>query len=123
MEFIFRSLVELKLQIEQLRTRIDRAPQPMEVIDVGGGNAYEEVTPVPIIGTRRGIAAARVGEPEPREPEGEVIYRPGMKMVEVERAAIEAALKETRGNRRKAAERLAIGERTLYRKLKEYGLA
>ncbi|MCU0636007.1 MAG: hypothetical protein MUE41_14130 [Gemmatimonadaceae bacterium] len=35
---------------------------------------------------------------------------------------IEAALRETRGNRRKAAELLQIGERTMYRKLKEYEL-
>ena len=41
-------------------------------------------------------------------------------MAEIERAAIEAALKETRGNRRKAADMLGIGERTLYRKLREY---
>jgi len=34
--------------------------------------------------------------------------------------AIEAALKETRGNRRRAAALLGIGERTLYRKIKEY---
>jgi DNA-binding NtrC family response regulator len=52
-----------------------------------------------------------------------VIYKPGMTMADVERAAIDAALKETRGNRRKAAEVLGIGERTLYRKLKEYALA
>jgi DNA-binding NtrC family response regulator len=45
-----------------------------------------------------------------------------MTMAGIERAAIEAALKETRGNRRKAADLLAIGERTLYRKLKEYQL-
>jgi DNA-binding NtrC family response regulator len=38
-------------------------------------------------------------------------------------AAIENALRETRGNRRKAAEILDIGERTLYRKLRDYGLA
>jgi len=31
-------------------------------------------------------------------------------------------LAATRGNRRKAAETLGIGERTLYRKLKEYHL-
>ena len=37
--------------------------------------------------------------------------------------AIEAALRETQGNRRKAAEVLGIGERTLYRKLKHYALA
>ena len=45
---------------------------------------------------------------------------PGMTMAEIERAAIVAALRQTRGNRRKAAEMLDIGERTLYRKLKEY---
>ncbi len=39
-----------------------------------------------------------------------------------ERALIEAALKATAGNRRKAADRLGISERTLYRKIKLYGL-
>jgi DNA-binding NtrC family response regulator len=43
-----------------------------------------------------------------------------MSMAEVEKAAIEVALRETRGNRRRAAEMLQIGERTLYRKLREY---
>ena len=45
-----------------------------------------------------------------------------MTMAQIERASIEAALRETRGNRRKAADLLDIGERTLYRKLKEYGI-
>jgi DNA-binding NtrC family response regulator len=43
-----------------------------------------------------------------------------MTMADIERAAIEASLKHTRGNRRKAAEMLGIGERTMYRKLREY---
>ena len=51
-----------------------------------------------------------------------VVYRPGMTMAEVEKAAIEAALQEYRGNRRRAAEVLGIGERTLYRKIKAYQL-
>ena len=62
---------------------------------------------------------------EPRDqppPPSEVTIRPGMTMAAIERAAIEAALRETRGNRRKAAELLGIGERTLYRKLREYQL-
>ena len=49
-----------------------------------------------------------------------VLYRPGMTMAEVEKATIEAALKEYKGNRRRAAEVLGIGERTLYRKIQEY---
>jgi two-component system response regulator AtoC len=46
----------------------------------------------------------------------------GGTMEAIERGAIERALSETGGNRRKAAERLGIGERTLYDKLKRYGL-
>jgi len=40
-----------------------------------------------------------------------------------ERTLIEAGLRATGGNRRLAAERLGISERTLYRKLKQYGLS
>ena len=38
------------------------------------------------------------------------------------REAIGAALDQVAGNRRKAAELLGIGERTLYRKISKYGL-
>lgn len=40
----------------------------------------------------------------------------------LERSAIQEALRATDGNRRKAAKILGISERTLYRKIKEYGL-
>jgi two-component system response regulator AtoC len=46
----------------------------------------------------------------------------GGKMEDLERAAIHQALAETGGNRRQAAERLGMGLRTLYDKLKRYGL-
>ena len=62
---------------------------------------------------------------EPRDqpaPPVTVTIRPEMGMAAIERAAIEAALRDTRGNRRKAAELLGIGERTLYRKLRDYQL-
>ena len=39
-----------------------------------------------------------------------------------ERGLIEAALRSTGGRRREAADRLGISERTLYRKLRKYGL-
>src|SRR5947208_1646087 len=56
LEFIFRTLVELKLQVEELRRRLDEGPQRVEVIEVGHG------TPV---------AAAIDAEPV---PEAEVLY-------------------------------------------------
>jgi two-component system, NtrC family, response regulator HydG len=45
----------------------------------------------------------------------------GRTMEEIERYYILETLKLTGGNREEAAKILAIGERTLYRKLKEYG--
>jgi DNA-binding NtrC family response regulator len=42
---------------------------------------------------------------------------------DAEREAISAALKQFEGNRRKAAQALGIGERTLYRKIAKYGLS
>jgi two-component system, NtrC family, response regulator AtoC len=47
---------------------------------------------------------------------------PARTMVELEREALQRALAECGGNRRRAAERLGIGLRTLYEKLKRYDL-
>ena len=46
----------------------------------------------------------------------------GRTMADIERDAILRALEEVGGNRRRAAERLGIGERTLYEKLRRYGI-
>jgi two-component system response regulator HydG len=46
----------------------------------------------------------------------------GKSLTEVERYYIERALEITEGNREAAATMLGMGERTLYRKIKEYGL-
>jgi len=128
LEFIVRSLVELKLQVEELRRRFDDEREPRgngwigdvhpAVIasgrDAGGHGADLPPVSSPI---------ATVGGIEPRDkapPPNVVVIPPGTRMADVERSVIEAALKETRGNRRRAAELLGIGERTLYRKIKEY---
>jgi len=123
LEFIVRSLVELKLQVEELRRRIDverRAPAPGWVGDVRApaavsGSGAGEVESTPGFGLMRGI------EPRDQAPPATVItLGPGMTMAEIERMAIQAVLRDMGGNRRKAADVLGIGERTLYRKLREY---
>src|SRR5467141_212065 len=114
LEFIFRTLVELKMQLEDLRRRIEERPsERVEVIEVGSRDSG--------LGTRTIEASVDPLDASPESP-SPVIYKPGMSMSDVERAAIDAALRETHGNRRKAAETLGIGERTLYRKLKEYAI-
>jgi DNA-binding NtrC family response regulator len=109
LEFILRSLVELKLQVEELRRRMDEERL----------RHAEWATEVAAAAPHAGLGAGL--EPSDAPPAPNVFtVRPGMSMAEIERLAIEAALKETRGNRRRAAELLGIGERTLYRKLREY---
>jgi two-component system response regulator HydG len=46
----------------------------------------------------------------------------GRALVDVEKYYLQRALELTEGNREEAAQLLGIGERTLYRKIKEYGL-
>ncbi len=118
-EFILRSLMELRAQLESLRMRLDERPHDVQVIEVS-----DPTQPLP---ASIALPVAAVGptgaEPdEPAEPPT-VLYRPGMTMNDIERVAIEAVLREHGGNRRKAAQVLGIGERTLYRKLKQYQFA
>src|SRR5437870_1502197 len=48
LEFIFRSLVELKLQVEELRRRLEERPQRVEVIEVGPGSSVAAPLPVEV---------------------------------------------------------------------------
>jgi DNA-binding NtrC family response regulator len=117
LEFILRSLVELKLQVEDLRRRIDDEPHRVEVIDAAR-LVRESASLAEALDGGRAAEHVEVEEVSPR-----VLYQSGMTMADVEQAAIEAALEETGGNRRRAAAKLGIGERTLYRKIKDFGLA
>ena len=51
-----------------------------------------------------------------------IVSLAGMNLAELEKKAIEETLTSVAGNREMAAKILGIGERTLYRKIKEYGL-
>jgi DNA-binding NtrC family response regulator len=108
-EFIFRTLYDLRLNLEDLRRDFE---------EYRDRQAREVPMAVPLDYT----AIGPVLEPEPVQERGVVVFRPGMTMSDLEREAIIAALREARGNRRRAAEMLGIGERTMYRKLKEYQL-
>jgi DNA-binding NtrC family response regulator len=56
------------------------------------------------------------------EEPGNVTARPATRLRDVERSLIEQTLKQVGGNRKKASGILGISERTLYRRMKEYGL-
>jgi DNA-binding NtrC family response regulator len=133
LEFVFRTLVELRVDMDDLRREFEAYRRGASVDvglhaivgRVGSGEVTHggvEVGAYPSLGFDEEEAyppLARAAE----EDDGRVIvFRPGMTMEDMERRAIRAALAEVRGNRRKAADQLGIGERTLYRKIAKYGL-
>ncbi|MGD2045564.1 MAG: sigma-54 dependent transcriptional regulator [Gemmatimonadota bacterium] len=129
LEFIFRTLVELRVDMDDLRREFEA---------YRGGGSSVDLAPYPVV--RRvgpgGSGGIEVGAyPPPEEPRAEeaeesstsersrtIVFEPGMTMEDIERQAILAALEEVGGNRRKAADLLGIGERTLYRKISKYDL-
>jgi len=57
-----------------------------------------------------------------KHAQGEELWTQSGNLREIEKYAFESALKQANGNREKAASILGVGERTIYRKIKEYGL-
>jgi len=121
-ELIYFALLDLKREVAELRATVERnTPPPVEpavVQPVAPEESSQSIYPVegtpynPVDPQRP--AAVRIPENAAIEP------LPTLK--DMEREAIEQALDRVGGNRRKAAAILGISTRTLYRKLKEYGL-
>ncbi len=134
LEFVFRTLVELKVDVDDLRREFEEYrsvlgddPGRIPIVGrVGGDDGNEISAGIEISPYSPGMMATNddfAGEmAEDDEEEGVVVFRPGMTIEEMEREAISAALARVGGNRRKAAELLGIGERTLYRKISKYEL-
>ena len=137
LEFVFRTLVDLRVDMDELKREFDAyrrgaaaagppAPSPYEIAIEPTRNprevVYDSGSPVPTSTDGVSLNHGEISDTEPPNGEGVVVFRPGMSMDDLEKLAIESALEHTGGNRRKAAEELGIGERTLYRKIQRYGL-
>lgn len=104
---------------DDARRAIERAPWPGNVRELA--NALERAA---ILATGEHIRAAdlQLSPAAPRMAAGSAAgeAHPGAALADIERRAIEDALAASHGNRREAADRLGIGLRTLYDKLKRY---
>jgi len=138
LEFVFRTLVDLRVDMDDLRREFE-AYRRDGALGVGGSSyaslsarevparflaatapaTVGDVEDATFVESQGGAPAPAPSPPAPPE-QGVVVFHPGMTMEDLEREAIRAALDAVGGNRRKAAETLGIGERTLYRKLARY---
>lgn len=108
------------------------APMPL----TAGGYTVIDSTAVPLLGGALGSnegdgggqnllpASTQALATIPQMPFGgnAIVSLAGVNLAELEKKAIEETLASVQGNRELAAKILGIGERTLYRKIKEYGL-
>ena len=108
---------EMRHEMSQLKKRLDdaqgsiTAPQTPSVPTT----QLAPITPIqPITPAMEDAMAEEYVEPE-REPEN-------LNLSTIGRQMLEKALERNHGNRRMAAQELGISDRTLYRRLKQYGL-
>ena len=145
LEFVFRTLMEMKVDIADLQREFEAyrlaadpdapaapsLPAAGEIVYDRRSEADAEAAPteddaefpaeaLPDLDPGSNAPAELGADPEgaPRT----VVFEPGLTLEEMERRAIRAALAEVDGNRRLAAQLLGVAERTLYRKVGQLGL-
>ena len=107
-ELIYFALLDLKREVAELGGRLDQFMEGHE--PVVRGDTTQAVFPI----EEHEINAVKDEEPRAIEPL--------LSLQDMEKEAIVDALARVGKNRRKAADILGISARTLYRKLKEYGI-
>jgi len=123
-ELIYFALLDLKREVAELKNSIDRIAQtpPRD-----GAEVVQQAPPVvqPAVPESPPQVVYPVEDAPPLyDPASaaSAAIEPLRTLKDLEREAIEQALDRVGGNRRKAADILGISARTLYRKLKEFGL-
>jgi len=103
--------------MSQLKKRLDDAQSGLAAAQTPTVPTTQlaPITPIqPMAPTMEDAMAEEYIEPE-HEPEN-------LNLSTIGRQMLEKALERNHGNRRKAAQELGISDRTLYRRLKQYGL-
>ena len=103
-----------------VRGRAAAAPAGAPAAAKPRSGEWPAVRPAPVASAEAAPEALAVSSVAAPEEPASVATFVGKTMAEIEREAILTALQVTGGNRRRAAEALGIGLRTLQRKLKEY---
>ena len=129
-EILYKILFELRGNVNDMRREVSMLKKQLEDVQGSGQTIaaplatpiasntqlapITPVNPIPAVGTAEDAFAEEYIEPE-REPES-------LNLNAISKQMLEKALERNHGNRRKAAQELGISDRTLYRRLKQYGL-
>lgn len=138
-EFLYSALFDLQKQVTNMKHVINDlvAKGHVNIDDVDMGNVdmqnplkniiHQPAGPtVPVVHDLHpdieGSKTTKIDKKAPEIQDVEVIDEGGLRWDSLQKDAIRRALEKHNGQRRAAAKELNIAERTLYRKIKEYGL-
>ena len=127
-EILYKILFELRGNVNDMRREMSALKKQIDEVQGGAKGAQVPQVPVDLQNTQlapiqpiqtlspamEDAVAEEYVEPE-REPET-------LNLNHIGRQMLEKALERNHGNRKKAAQELGISDRTLYRRLKQYGL-
>lgn len=110
------SMNEMRREMELLKKQIEEQHgRTINTVQLPSSNQLAPIQPVAHIqSVAEDAFAEEYVEPE-KEPEN-------LNLNDISKQMLEKALERNHGNRRKAAQELGISDRTLYRRLKQYGL-
>lgn len=122
-EILYKILYELRGNVSDLRREMNSLRKQIDMAQV---NAVERKEPgFPAI-ISDGVPVARPAQrqaPVVQDAVAEEISEPeSLNLDDLGRQMVEKALERNGGNRKKAAKELGISDRTLYRRIKQYGL-
>ena len=122
-ELLFNMIFRLQSEIDSLRQRLDATPTVIdhpeaEVVEIP--RTLVRVTDIPkeIVDISAPSASSAPSAPTVTA----IDSQPAMTLEDTERETIRRSLEKNAGRRKATARELNISERTLYRKIKEYGL-
>jgi len=120
-EMLFQMINALHREVSELKQQMTSMTVPAHV---PSPVPMQDATVVPVMHQQEMRHPHIVEEPEHTDttPYAEEYVEESLSIDEQEKRLIIRALEKNRGRRKKAAEELHISERTLYRKIKEYGL-
>ncbi|MBR6445712.1 MAG: sigma-54-dependent Fis family transcriptional regulator [Prevotella sp.] len=124
-ELLYKILYELRGNVSDLRRDMNSLRKQMdEARALGGAASFGGITTIgPSSSTMPTVRTEQSEENNIEEAEAEEIREPeSLNLSDMGRQMLEKALERNGGNRKKAAQELGISDRTLYRRLKQFGL-